>query len=115
MSSAYSDFSSTKWYTVPDAAEVFRLAQTSSDGLSAAEIDSRVAVFGKNMMTTGKKRTILQMIWEQVSIVVLFIYVDSVRNISSASIDPFDRHSLCLKIGYLNDFYSSYYFELNNF
>lgn len=44
-------------------------------GLTSAEADERLAKFGENKLTEGKKETLLQKIWKQVNNVLVGILV----------------------------------------
>lgn len=57
----------TKWWTLESSEEVFDSAQTSIAGLTEDVARVRRETFGLNMMSTRSKRTLWDMIWDQVS------------------------------------------------
>jgi len=56
----------TKWHSL-SAAEALKVLQTTEDGLSAQEAESRLKVYGRNALTPPPKPTFLRRLWNQVN------------------------------------------------
>jgi len=71
------------WHSIDTNADVLAKLSTTADGLSSDEASSRLAVFGRNMLTPPPKRTIWQRLWAQVNTYVFQYNQSSYCNVFS--------------------------------
>eukprot|EP00775_Hariotina_reticulata_P004052 gene4052-4299_t len=92
-------FEDTAWHSI-DSEDVLKQLSTSTDGLSNDEATSRLAIFGRNMLTPPPKRTIWQRLWAQIN--TLFIWILFTAAVVSAALRAWPDMGLILGVVIIN-------------